>query len=37
MPMWGLVFRSASGGSQDQTPELRIRNLTRYVESLQVK
>jgi hypothetical protein len=37
MPMWGSVFRSVSAGPGDRTPELRIRNLTKYLESLQVK
>jgi hypothetical protein len=37
MPMWGSVFRSVSSGAGDKTPEMRIHNLVRYLESLQVK
>jgi mono/diheme cytochrome c family protein len=37
MPMWGSVFRSVGVNADDRTPEMRIRNLTDYLESLQVK
>ena len=36
MPVWGPVFRSISGGHQAEV-QLRINNLTQYVESLQKK
>jgi len=36
MPVWGPVFRSISGGHQAEV-QLRINNLTNYVESLQKK
>ena len=36
MPVWGPVFRALSKGDQ-ATVQLRITNLTSYVESLQVK
>jgi len=36
MPIWGPVFRSISGGHQAEV-QLRINNLTQYVESLQKK
>jgi mono/diheme cytochrome c family protein len=36
MPVWGAVFQSLSHGDQGQV-QLRINNLTKYVESLQVK
>jgi mono/diheme cytochrome c family protein len=36
MPVWGPVFRALSKGDQ-ATVQLRITNLTNYVESLQVK
>ena len=34
MPVWGAVFRQM-GGSDGSGAKLRIRNLTRYIESLQ--
>jgi mono/diheme cytochrome c family protein len=34
MPIWGPVFRSMSGGNQAQV-ELRVSNLTKYIEALQ--
>jgi mono/diheme cytochrome c family protein len=37
MPMWGSVFRSIGAGSGDQTPVMRVQNLVKYLESLQVK
>jgi mono/diheme cytochrome c family protein len=37
MPMWGSVFRSIGAGMGDQTPVMRVQNLVKYVESLQVK
>jgi mono/diheme cytochrome c family protein len=38
MPIWGSVFRASSAhGSQMGETQLRIFNLTKYVESLQVK
>jgi mono/diheme cytochrome c family protein len=37
MPMWGSVFRGISSGPGDRTPDMRVQNLTRYLESLQVK
>lgn len=36
MPVWGPVFRSLSGGSQANV-ELRVANLTKYIETLQAK
>jgi mono/diheme cytochrome c family protein len=36
MPVWGPVFRSISNGSQADV-ELRVTNLAKYIESLQVK
>lgn len=36
MPVWGSVFQSVSHGDQ-AVVQLRITNLTRYVESLQAK
>jgi mono/diheme cytochrome c family protein len=36
MPIWGSVFQSLSHGDQGQV-QLRISNLTKYIESLQVK
>lgn len=36
MPVWGSVFQSLSHGDQGQV-QLRISNLTSYIESLQVK
>lgn len=36
MPIWGPVFRNISGGSQSQV-ELRVANLTKYIETLQAK
>ncbi len=36
MPVWGPIFRSMGGHSQAQV-QLRIRNLTNYVQSIQVK
>ena len=36
MPMWGNVYRSMSSG-HDAEVQQRISNLTRYLESLQVK
>ena len=36
MPVWGPVFRALSKGDQAQV-QLRITNLTHYVESMQVK
>ena len=36
MPVWGPVFRNLSQGSQSQV-ELRIANLSKYIETLQVK
>jgi len=36
MPVWGPIFRSMGGHSQAQV-QLRIRNLTNYLESIQVK
>ena len=34
MPVWGTAFRTM-GGSDEASVKLRVRNLTRYVESLQ--
>ena len=36
MPVWGPIFMSIGGHSQTEV-QLRIRNLTNYVESLQAK
>lgn len=36
MPVWGPIFRSMGGHSQAQV-QLRIRNLTNYLESIQIK
>jgi mono/diheme cytochrome c family protein len=36
MPVWGSVFQSLSHGDQAQV-QLRISNLTKYIESLQAK
>ena len=36
MPVWGPIFRSMGGHSQAQV-QLRIRNLTNYLESIQAK
>jgi len=36
MPIWGSVFQSLSHGDQGQV-QLRIANLTKYIESLQAK
>jgi mono/diheme cytochrome c family protein len=36
MPVWGPIFMSIGGHSQAQV-QLRIRNLTNYLESIQVK
>jgi len=36
MPVWGPIFLSIGGHSQAEV-QLRIRNLTNYLESLQVK
>ena len=36
MPVWGPIFHSMAGHSQAQT-QLRIRNLTDYLGSIQVK
>ena len=36
MPVWGPVFRSLAGGN-DAEVQMRISNLSRYLESLQVK
>jgi mono/diheme cytochrome c family protein len=36
MPVWGPIFHSMTGHSQAQV-QLRIRNLTNYLESIQVK
>ncbi len=35
MPIWGNLFSQMSGGKQSEV-QLRITNLTKYVESLQV-
>jgi hypothetical protein len=37
MPVWGSVFRTFGSGPDDQTHKLRILNLAKYLESLQVK
>jgi mono/diheme cytochrome c family protein len=36
MPVWGPVFRSVSRGNQADV-ELRVNNLTKYIESIQAK
>ena len=36
MPVWGPIFHTMGGHSQAQV-QLRIRNLTQYLESIQVK
>jgi mono/diheme cytochrome c family protein len=36
MPVWGPVFRSLNS-SQEPVVRMRVANLTRYIESLQVK
>lgn len=36
MPVWGPFFSSMSGGNAD-VAKMRVRNLTRYIESQQVK
>jgi mono/diheme cytochrome c family protein len=36
MPIWGSVFQSLSHGDQGQV-QLRISNLTKYIESIQAK
>lgn len=36
MPVWGTVFREMKPGSPGET-QLRLRNLTRYIEAMQVK
>ena len=36
MPVWGTVFRQRSGSNEAQV-KLRVRNLTNYIEALQVK
>ena len=36
MPVWGPIFRTMGGHSQAQAT-LRVRNLTNYLESIQVK
>jgi len=36
MPMWGPVFRTMAKGDQGEA-QLRIKTLTKYIESLQVK
>lgn len=36
MPVWGTVFQSLSHGDQGQV-QLRISNLTKYIESIQAK
>jgi len=36
MPVWGTVFQSLSHGDSGQV-QLRISNLTKYIESLQAK
>jgi mono/diheme cytochrome c family protein len=37
MPIWGPVLGSLSGGENSPIVALRIRNLTQYIESLQVR
>jgi len=36
MPVWGPIFRSLSTGHESQVQQ-RIMNLTKYIESMQVK
>ena len=36
MPVWGPIFRNLSGGHQSEVQQ-RIMNLTKYIESMQVK
>ena len=36
MPVWGPIF-AAVGTKSDGVPQLRVRNLTKYIESLQQK
>ena len=36
MPIWGPLFRSVAGGHESEVQQ-RISNLSKYVESLQVK
>ncbi len=36
MPVWGPIFRSLSTGHQSEVQQ-RIMNLTKYIESMQVK
>ena len=36
MPVWGAAFRRM-GGSDDAGVKLRMRNLVRYIESIQAK
>jgi hypothetical protein len=36
MPVWGTVFRQL-GGSDEAGVKLRVHNLGRFLESLQVK
>ncbi len=36
MPVWGAAFRHM-GGSDEAALKLRLRNLVRYIESIQVK
>ena len=36
MPVWGTVFQSLSHGDSGQV-QLRISNITKYIESIQVK
>lgn len=35
MPIWGDVFRSSSGGADELVVQMRLYNLTRYLESIQ--
>ncbi|HXJ39516.1 MAG TPA: hypothetical protein VNH18_09560 [Bryobacteraceae bacterium] len=37
MPIWGELFHSIGGGNQDMIANLRVKNLTDYVEGLQQK
>jgi len=37
MPTWGTVFREMDGTADAAAVQLRIRNLTKYIESLQAK
>jgi mono/diheme cytochrome c family protein len=37
MPMWGPVFKSFGASAEDQSYRLRIQNLVKYLESVQVK